>query len=470
MSFETMMSDSSVKTGAGSIAALARNFRGEILEPGSALYEERRKIWNAAIDRHPMVIARPADARDVQTTVRWAVFNGFPLSVRSGGHGISGAATQDGAVMIDLGSMTEISVDVERNIVRAQTGALFHDLLQATHVYGMAVPSGKFGVIGVGGASLGGGIGWLARKYGMAIDHIESAEMVLASGELVRVSRDSYSDLFWAIRGGGGNFGVVTSIDFRMVPVATIFGGYIAFPFDQAKQVLRAYREMLPGMPDELTSVAVITTDPSGSKMIGLNGCFTGSQEAGEMAFKPFFDAGTPLVSQFGLMPYPVLLGILDSEIVPGVGSMWRTGNIDVLSDDLIDTIVDHYAPASYDHQTILIEHMGGAMGRIAPDATAFPHRQDELALSFDAGWREPEGEDSARGWVRNLWDAVQPFTNGNAYVGYLGSEGTARVRAAYGTNYERLSRIKAVYDPANVFRFNQNILPKEPTFVDPNS
>lgn len=443
------------------VAALAGKIRGSLILPGDDEYDEARSVANAAIDRRPAVIVRPAGETDVQAAVKFAVANDLPLSVRSGGHAVSGAAIAEGGLTIDLRSMKGIRINPELRYATAETGLNWAEFNAESQKHGLTVPSGKLSTVGLGGLTLGGGLGWLVRKHGLTIDHINSARVVLADGSLVTASLYTHSDLFWAIRGGGGNFGVVTSFDFNLVPVGTVYGGLLAFPFPLAAKALRTYRDFIATVPEELTTVAGLIKGPDGSSAVAFGAAFAGPAAEGERLLRPLAEIGAPVISAMGELPYGSLLQMFETGAPGSMGLRIRAGFIDNLDDDLIDTLIDRFARAPSTHPVVIINHLGGAMARIASDETAFPHRGEVLALEMVGGWYGDVQAAATRRWVLDLWQAVQPHVNGAVPVSFLDDEEPERVRAAYGQNWDRLVAIKRRYDPANVFRFNQNISPE---------
>jgi FAD/FMN-containing dehydrogenase len=444
------------------ILSLAARLRGEVLVPGNSGYDEARAIVNAAIDRRPRAIVRPAGTADVQAAVEFAAANGLPLSVRGGGHAVSGAAIADGGLTIDMRPLKRIRIDPERRLARAETGLTWAEFNAEAQKAGLTVPSGKFASIGLGGSTLGGGIGWLVRKHGLTIDHVRAAEIVTADGRALTVNADEHPDLYWAIRGGGGNFGVVTAIEFDLFPVATVYGGLVAYPLPLAGRALRVFREFIATAPEELTAVAAFWTAPDGSRLIVFGAAYAGPATAGERALRPLSAFANPIFSTFDERPYGAFLRMFEEDGKPGgMGLRIRAGFVREIGDGLIEALIDGFAAAPPSaHAVVILNHLGGAMARVAPDATAFPHRGETLALEAIGGWHGPDQAASTDQWVLDLWQAARPHATGAAPVGFLDAEGPARVRAAYGANWDRLVAVKRRYDPANLFRFNQNIAP----------
>jgi FAD/FMN-containing dehydrogenase len=439
---------------------LAERFRGALIESGDARYDEARKLWNGAINRKPALIAQCADAYDVIAALDYATANGLEVAVRAGGHNVTGRAMNDDGVVIDLSKMKGIEIDLERRVARAEPGLTWGEYNEAVGAYGLVTPSGKISTVGVGGLALGGGIGWLARKYGMTIDNLISAQIVTADGRLLTASSIENPDLFWAIRGGGGNFGIAVSFQFRLHPLPQVYGGLVGWPLPAAKDVLRFYRDFIAASPDELTTVAVLLTTPDGQPAIGVAACYAGPVDEGELTLKPLVEFGEPVLAQLGAMPYHVLASMVDASGASH-SAQWRSGNLGALTDEAIDLLVDSFAQVPTPQTVILIEQYGGAMGRIDSAATAFPHRHMTLNLCLDAGWSEQAEGYRALGWLHTLWEEIQPQLTPGVYVGFLDSEGSSRVKEAYLANYDRLAAIKAIYDPTNLFRGNQNIAPQ---------
>ena len=439
---------------------LAERFRGALIELGDARYDEARQLWNAAINRKPALIAQCADAYDVIAALDYATGNGFDVAVRAGGHNVTGRALNDGGVVIDLSQMKGIEIDTERRVARVEPGLTWGEYNEAAGAYGLVTPSGKVSTTGVGGLALGGGLGWLVRKYGMTIDNLISAQVVTADGRLLTANSIENPDLFWAIRGGGGNFGIAVSFQFRLHPLSEVYGGLVAWPLPMAKDVLRHYRDFIADTPDELTTVAVFLTTPEGHAAVGVAACYAGPAGEGESLLKPLTEFGTPAMVQLGAMPYHVLAGMVDAAAASHP-AQWRSGNLGAFTDDAIDVLADSFATVPSPQTVILIEQYGGAMGRIDPAATAFPHRDMTLSLCIDAAWSDQAEGYRALGWLNKLWSDIQPYLTPGVYVGFIDNEGPERVEQAYLGNYDRLAAIKAIYDPTNVFRGNQNIAPQ---------
>jgi FAD/FMN-containing dehydrogenase len=455
------------------VGAIA-GFKGAVLGVGDAGYDEARQVWNGVIDRRPELIARCTDPADVALALRHARNRGLQVSVRGGGHGVGGLCVADGAVMIDLSSMATVQVDPGSRLVRAQAGVLLGELDAATQEHGLAVPVGINTTTGIAGLTLGGGIGWLMRRYGLTIDNLVSAELVTADGELVTASETTEPELFWGLRGAGPNFGVITSFIYRAHPVGpTVYAGPVVWALEDAPQVLREYRAFCETAPEEVTTIAGLRKAPPaewipeslhGRPVLQIAGCYAGPVEHGKQALDPLLAMGTPLLHRLEPRPFAGFQALLDRTVPQGWHYYWKSHDVPALKDDLIDVLVEHTSRITSSRSYTLIPHLGGAVSRVAEDATAYSHRNAAHAININAVWlpqdRDHEGHIA---WVRGLFDALEPFSDG-VYVNFLGAEGTDRVRSAYGsTKYDRLVALKRTWDPDNVFHLNQNIPPAGP-------
>jgi FAD/FMN-containing dehydrogenase len=444
---------------------LAANLRGQLLRPGMDGFDAARRVWNAMIDRTPALIARCAGAADVVHCVNFARYHGLPLSVRGGGHNVSGNAVCQGGLMIDLSPMRGIRVQPQRAIARAEAGCTWRDFDAETQAFGLATTGGIIPTTGIAGLTLGGGLGWLMRKHGLSCDNLNSLDMVTADGRLVTANAAENAELFWAARGGGGNFGVVTSFEFRVHPVGQVFGGMVAHSLERARDVLRFFRDFAVAAPDELTPMAAFVTAPDGSKILAIIVCYSGSLAEGERVLRPLRAFGSPLVDDIAPMPYLQLQSMLEPGFPPGQQNYWKSNFLRELSDDAIDILVEGFRNCPSATSALAIEHLGGAVGRAKEDATAFAHRKALFNLLIVGIWSNPVDNRRHTEWVRGLWEAMLPYSSGGVYVNYLGQsadEGLDRVRAAYGkANYERLRALKHKFDPDNLFRLNQNIDPQ---------
>lgn len=436
------------------------NLHGELIQPGHDRYEEARKVFNGMIDKRPALIARCADVPDVVAAVNFAREHELPAAVRGGGHGVTGTAVCDDGLVIDLSAMRNVQVDPENRTARAEGGATWGDFDQATQRFGLATTGGIVPSTGIAGLTLGGGIGYLNRKHGLACDNLLSAEVVTADGEALPASPGTNNDLFWALRGGGGNFGVVTSLTYRLHSVGPVLGGEIIYPLDQAKEVLRIYRDWSSAAPNELRADATLLCGPEGPALDVIV-CYCGPPEEGEKILQPLRACGKPMVDSVAPVPYASVQNLLTPVFQPGFQHYWKSGFVRTLNDDAIEAIVDFFSgnvPGFF--AAIAIEHLGGAIRQVAPEETAFRQREAEHSLLVLRMWEKPAASSVNIDWGRRCYRAAEPFLESGAYVNYLGEEGEGRVRAAYGENFERLAAIKKKYDPTNFFSSNQNIRP----------
>ena len=454
-----------------SFRELKSGFRGDLIAPGDPPYDEARAVFNAAIDRHPTLIARCADPDDVVRAVKFARSEGLALSVRGTGHNVAGFAVCDGGLVIDLSSMKRVAVDSSERTVRAEGGCTWGEVNDALQPHGLAATGGFVSITGVSGLTLGGGLGWLVRKHGLALDNLLSAQIVLADGGLVTAGPRENSDLFWAIRGGGGNFGVVTSFEFRVHPVGTVLAGIVLHPVAGAATAIRRWRDLEAGAPDESTQGALLfhfPDDPSGppplrgAALVGLGGVYAGPVSEGERVLRPLREFGPPLVDTFAEMPYNAAQRMADFLWPPGLHSYWKSAYLKALSDDAIDVLVDFFGRVPSTRTVIVLEHNGdSAWDRVPEGDTAFGHRAWPYNFVVTSAWSDPKDTERNVAWTRGLFTAMRPFVAPGAYVNYLGGdEGKEGIEAAYGAKLARLAVIKAKYDPTNLFRMNQNIAP----------
>ena len=444
---------------------LKGKLRGELLTPADPGYDAARRVWNGMIDRRPALIVRCTGAADVIQCVKFAREHNLPVSVRGGGHSVAGNAVCDDGLMIDLTRMKSVRVDPARRSARAEPGVIWGEFDAETQAFGLATTGGQISTTGIAGLTLGGGWGHLARKHGLASDNLLAVDIVTANAEFLTASATENEDLFWGLRGGGGNFGVVTSLEYRLHPVGPVLGGIVAYPFAKAKEVLKLYRELTAAAPDELASGLVLLSLPDGTPVTGVVVCYNGPIETGERLLKPLREFGPPLMDQIGPIPYTAAQKLIDAFYPTGLQSYWKSSFLRNISDQVIDIMVTYCAqrPTPLCHG--LIEHqLGGAVSRFARDATAFPHRDVQysfMSLGVSTGRAEI---DSCARWASEFWEAMRPCSTGSVYVNYLGreaDEGAERVKAAYGPQtYQRLVSLKNKYDPTNLFRFNQNIKP----------
>jgi FAD/FMN-containing dehydrogenase len=433
---------------------------GELIQPGDPRYDEARKVFNGMVDRRPVAIVRCGGVADVVAAVRFARETHMPISVRGGGHGVVGNAVCDDGLVIDLSMMKNVRVDPRERRARAEGGATWGAFDRETQAFGLATTGGIVPSTGIGGLTLGGGIGYLNRKYGLACDNLISAEVVTADGQVLRASAEEHADLFWALRGGGGNFGIVTSFEYRLHPVGPVLGGEVIFPLDQARKVLRFYRDWSAAAPDELRADAALLAGPGGPAL-DIIVCYCGDPEEGRKVLEPLRACATPMADTVAPVPYTTVQNLLTEVFQPGFRHYWKSGFVRTFSDEAIDAIVDFFAhevPGFF--TAVAIEHLGGAVSRVGPPDTAFNHRDAGHSLLVLRMWSDPAESDANIDWARRCYRAAEPFLKRAAYVNYLGDEGDVGVRAAYGANYDRLAAVKKMYDPTNAFRQNQNIKP----------
>ena len=447
------------------ITAALAGFEGTILGPGDGDYDQARTLFNAMIDRRPAVIARCASVADVQKAVNAARNTGVALAVRGGGHNVAGNALCDGGLVIDLTGLRKVTVDPVRRRAWAEGGATWADFDAATQAHGLATTGGAVSSTGIAGLTLGGGIGWLMRKHGLACDNLASVDLVTAAGTVVRASTGEHPELFWGLRGGGGNFGVATAFEYRLHPVATVYGGLVVHPFPRAMEVLQFYRDFAARAPDEVTVNAVLLTGPDGQPAVGIAGCHCGSLAEGKRVMKPLKSFGPPVMDQMGPIPYGAgLQKMIDGPFGYGMRNYWKSNFLNRLDDALFGALIEAYAGVPSPRSAILIEQGGGAVAAVSPDETAVNFRDAPFNLLIVSMWTDAADDAANRDWARALFEASRPFDAAQAYVNYLGAEaddGGERIKAAYGPDkYARLARLKAHYDPGNLFRLNQNIPP----------
>ncbi|MET0939669.1 MAG: FAD-binding oxidoreductase [Gaiellaceae bacterium] len=440
-----------------------RGISGSVLTPADDGYDEARRVHNGLIDRRPAVIVRCQGASDVAAAVRFARDSGLDISVRGGGHNVAGRCVIDDAVMIDLGEMRDVAVDPEARTARAGGGALWADLNAATAEHGLAVTGGAISTTGIGGLTLGGGLGWLMAKHGLAADNVLAIELVTADGEVFEVTAESHPDLFWALRGGGGNFGVATAFTYRLHPLETVTGGLIAHPIDAAADMLRFYRDALANCPDDLTVFAGLVHAPDGSdvKLGAMVVCHTGTPEEAERDLAPFKEWGSPAMVEVGPMPYPVMNTLLDEGFPKGALNYWLSSFVSGVPDGFIETALERYASVPSPHSAIFLEHFHGAVTRIGVSDAAVPHREEGWNLLVPSVWMNPADNERNIAWAQDTYAALAEHFAGRRWLNYLGDDqGDDAVRAAYGPNYDRLVEVKRKYDPENVFHHNHNIKP----------
>lgn len=451
------------------IGEFRSRLRGDLIQPGDALYDEARRVYNAMIDKRPAFIARCVDAADVIGAVNFGRDNNLTIAVRGGGHNGPGFGTCDDGLVIDLSRMRGIRVDPNAETVRVEGGCVWGDVDHATHPFGLAVPSGFIASTGVGGLTLGGGIGYLARKYGLTIDHLLGVDIVLADGSFVTASADENPDLFWAVRGGGGNFGVVTSFLFRVRPVSTVYGGPMFWPLEMAGDLLRFWQSFILDAPDDINGwFAFVTVPPAapfpeehqGKKMCAIVWCYTGAPETAEEALRPIRQFRTPAIDFAGPIPFPMLQGMFDALYPAGLQWYWKADFFSRYDDKAIGLHTKYAAQLPTMHSTMHIYPINGAAGRVDPQETAWGHRHADFAQVIVAVDPDPRNNARMTEWAHDYWLALHPFSTGGAYVNMIMDEGEDRTKAAYSEHYGRLAKIKSRYDPRNLFHVNQNIKP----------
>jgi FAD/FMN-containing dehydrogenase len=433
-------------------------FYGDVFEPSDVGYNEARQIWNASVSKHPRVIARCSGVADVITAVNFGRSNHLLTAIRGGGHNVGGRALCDDGLVIDLSRMRSVFVQEATGRVRVQGGATLGDLDRETHVFGLAVPCGIVPKTGIGGLTLGGGVGWLVRKYGMSIDNLLSSQVVTADGRVLTASASENDDLFWALRGGGGNFGVVTSFEFQAHAVSTILGGLLLYPREMAMDVIRHFRDYMVAAPDELTAYAALLHGPDGSPLVGVIPCYCGNVADGERVLQPLRRFGSPVVDGIQAMPFPAMQSLLGPSFPDGNHNYWKSTLQRELSDDAISAIVEHANRLRSPLSFVVLEYYGGAAGRVSSEATAFPHRNLPWDILFIAQWTDPAQTNLHRDWARSGEEVLRPFSENAHLLSALDVEPEDVIKTAFGPNLPRLAAIKKKYDPANFFRVNHNI------------
>lgn len=443
------------------VEAFRQGFAGQAILPQDEGYEAARRIWNASIDRHPGLIARCAGTADVVHAVRFARANDLLVAVRGGGHNVAGRAVCDDGIVIDLSAMTGVFVDPQARTVRVRGGTTLGELDRETQLHGLAVPVGVVSPTGIAGLALGGGVGWLVRKHGLTCDNLLSCEVVTAKGEVVTADADSHPDLFWGLRGGGGNFGIVTSFLFRAHPVTTVLGGLVVYPRAVAGEFLRHYREVMATAPDELTAYAGLISTPDGAPATAVVLCYSGDDLAvGERLVQPLRSFGTPLMDAVQPMPFLAMQSILDGAFPDRAHNYWKSTFLTALSDEAIDLIVAYGNRAESPLSGVVVECYGGAYSRIGATDTAYGQRSSVFNLGITAQWTDAADGDRHVAWARAAWEAMQPHSSGGGFLNFIDNEPADVIRAAFGPNYERLAEVKAKYDPDNFFSLNQNVPP----------
>ena len=454
----------------GAVEQLRSQVRGPLLTPSDAGYDEARTIWNAMVDRRPGLIVRCTGTADVLAAVAFVGEHNLLVSVRGGGHNIAGNAVCDGGLMIDLSLMKAVRVDPVQRRAYVGPGASLGDLDHETQAFGLATPVGINSTTGVAGLTLGGGFGWLSRKYGMSVDNLVSVDVVTANGKLVHATASENSDLLWGVQGGGGNFGIVTMFEFQLHPVGPdVLCGLIVFPFDQAKTVLTKYAELIPSMSDDLNIWVIMRKAPPlpflpesvhGKEVVVFALFYAGDAEEGKRVIEPLFTFAEPVGQHVGVQPYVAWEQAFDPLLTPGARNYWKTHNFSKLNEGAIDAAIEYVGKLPSPHCDIFFGLIGGQASRVSVDATAYPHRDALLVMNIHARWETSAEDDSCITWARSVFKATEPYATGGAYVNFLTQEETDRVASAYGPNYQKLVALKKKYDPGNMFRINQNIKP----------
>jgi FAD/FMN-containing dehydrogenase len=452
------------------VESLREQLSGELLGPNDKGYDEARTIWNATIDRRPALIARCTSTSDVQRAVGFARRHQLLLAVRGGGHNIAGNAVCDNGMVIDLSPMKSVRVDKNKKVAEVQPGCTLADVDRATQAFGLATPVGINSTTGIAGLTLGGGFGWLSRACGMTVDNLIGAEVVTASSEVVRASDRENSDLFWALRGGGGNFGVVTRFDFRLHEIGPdVLCGLVVYPLAHATEALRRYREIAATLSDETAVWAVLRqapplpflpTEVHGKEAIVFAICHIGDPDEGRRAIEPVRHLGTPYGEHVGVQPFVAWQQAFDPLLTPGARNYWKSHNFSELSDGAIDVLVRYSGELPSPQCEIFVGQLGGQAGRVAPNATAYAHRDADYVVNVHGRWETAAEDNRVIRWSRDFYREAAPFATGGVYVNFMTEEESDRVRAAYGPNWDRLVRIKKKYDPTNLFCMNQNIAP----------
>jgi FAD/FMN-containing dehydrogenase len=444
-----------------SITELSARFSGVLLRPDQSGYDEVRRVHNGMIDRRPALIAGCLGNADIVDAVNFARTHGLELAVRGGGHNVAGRAVCDDGLMLDMSLMKGIHVDPVRRTARAQGGVTWREFNRETQAHGLATTGGVISTTGIAGLTLGGGLGWLMAKYGLAMDNLLSAEVVTAAGDIVRASNDENADLFWGLKGGGGNFGAVSWLECRLHPLATVTSGLIAHPFDRARDVLKFFREITSGLPDDLTIFGGLLHAPDGAQIAVIILCHCGPLAEAEAALEPIKKFGTPILDSIGPTSYEETNRMLDAGFPRGALNYWKSNFMSELSDQAIDTLISQFASCPSPMSGLLLEHIHGAATRVGVGETAFPHRREGYNFLVVSEWLDPDDNARNIAWARESYDVMRPSFSAGRYVNYLGDDdGEDAVAAAYGPNYQRLRTLKAKYDPANLFHLNQNIRP----------
>lgn len=462
---------SAVNVSESALQELSGRLRGSLAFQGDSEYEHVRTIWNAMIDRRPGLIARCLGASDVKHVVDFARKSNLVVSIRSGGHNIAGSGLSDGGLTIDLSRMRSVRVDPASRTAWVDPGNTLGDFDREAQTFGLATPLGINSTTGIAGLTLGGGFGWLTRKYGMTVDNLISADMITADGEFLKANEEDHADLFWALRGGGGNFGVVTSFEFRLHEVGPqVLAGLIVYPFDQAGSVLRQYREFVAQAPDELSVWVVLRKAPPlpflpeqvhGTEVLVLALLYAGDLDRGQQLIEPLGSFGTPIAQAVAPQEYSAFQTAFDPLLTPGARNYWKSHDFSELSDGALEVLIDYASKLPSPECEIFVASLGGAMARVPSDRTAYVQRNTRFVVNVHGRWRDPGQDDEGIAWARGFFEASAPYSLGTGYVNFMTEEEKGRVEAAYGQNYQRLAELKKKYDSRNLFRLNQNIRPK---------
>lgn len=442
------------------VEQLRAQLRGELITPESPAYDAARRVWNGTIDKRPAAIARCSGVGDVIATVQFAAENDILLAIRGGGHNVAGLATCDNGIVIDLTRMNGAHVDPLRRTVRAQAGMCWGDFDRETQLFGLAATGGLVSTTGIAGLTLGGGFGWLMGRCGLACDNVLSAQIVTADGKVLTASAIEHPDLYWALRGGGGNFGVVVSFEYQLYPITSVLSGLILHPLERAEEAIRFFRDFIVSAPDELTVYAGVMTTPDGFQALAFIPCYCGDNlDEGARVLAPLREFGPPVADMVGPMPYRSMQQMLDPAVPYGIHSYWKSNFMRALSDEAIETFVSFARSRTSQRTLCILEHCHGQAQRVAPDETAVAMRREMLDLVILTLWESGDPTPHVE-WTRQFWSAMQPYSAGAVYVNTLSADESSRISEAYGPNYSRLAEVKAKYDPSNLFRVNHNIRP----------
>jgi len=445
------------------VEAFRSELRGQVILPDDGAYDEARTLWNALIDKHPALIARCAGVSDVIASVKFGRANNLLVAVRGGGHSFPGNSVCDGGLMIDLTSMKGVRVDPKNRTARAEPGVKWGEFDRETQAFRLATTGGTLTDTGIAGLTLGGGIGWVCRKHGLTIDNLLSIDIVTADGQFLTANATENSELFWGLRGGSGNFGIVTSFEYQLHPVETLLAGMLIHPMAQAREVLAFYHQFVNGAPDELMTGAAMLTTPEGDQIVAIIVCYSGSMEEGEALLRPLREFGSPIADLIGPMSYAQVQSLLDEGFPPGRRNYVKTNFMNVIDDDAASVLLERFQSVPSPYSAIAFFQLGGAVGRVGKEDTAFYHRDAGYHMFLASVWEDPAKDEENIQWTRDTWSAMQRFSGNGVYVNEMGDEQESldRIAEAYGERtYERLVALKNQYDPTNFFRLNPNIKP----------